>query len=108
VIVCVPVATTGEIGHGWGKAARVAVAEVGGGEVSRWDEYDVGWDRLHDEGGEGSHHARIVRFLTEHQVGAVVAGHMGPPMQHTLEKMGLAVHLGASGDARAAVLAAAL
>ena len=107
MIACIPVAATGEVGHGWGKAQRVAIAEVSSGEVSRWDEYDVGWDRLHDEGGEGSHHARIVRFLTEHQVGAVVTGHMGPPMQHTLEKMGLAVLLGAVGDARAAVLSAA-
>lgn len=104
--VCVPVAETGEVGHGWGRAARVAVTEITDGELTRWEEYDVGWDRLHDAEGEGSHHARIVRFLKEHEVTVVVAGHMGPPMHHTLEKMGLAVHTGAVGDARAAVLAA--
>ncbi|MFN8196065.1 MAG: NifB/NifX family molybdenum-iron cluster-binding protein [Nocardioidaceae bacterium] len=106
MIVCVPVAPNDEVGHGWGRAARVAVTEVSGGELVSWDEYDVRWDELHDAGGEGSHHARIVRFLKDHAVEAVVAGHMGPPMHHTLDKLGVAVHTGAVGDARDAVLAA--
>ena len=66
---------------------------------------NLGWDRLHDEGTEGSHHARVARVVTEHGVQAVVAAHMGDPMVRMLEKLGLAVHLGASGDARKAVQA---
>ncbi len=54
--------------------------------------------------GHGAHHARIVRFLKEHRVDAVVTGHAGPPMLHTLELMGVGCVIGASGDARQAAL----
>ena len=108
MIVCIPVAPdgSGAVGHGWGRAARVAVAGLEGGAIVAWDEHDVGWDVLHDEGTEGGHHARIARFLTDHRVEAVVAGHMGPPMVQMLGKMGIAIVLDAEGAARAAVLAA--
>lgn len=106
MIICVPVHEDGSIDPRWGRAARVAVADVGAEGISRWDEFDVGWDALHDGGGEGSHHARVVRFLREHGVEAVVAHHMGGGMVQTMGKMGLALHLGAEGDARQAVLAA--
>ena len=104
--VCVPVRPDGQLDPRWGRAAAVAVARVESGAVVSWDEFPVGWDALHDVGTEGGHHARIARFLIEHGVQAVVAGHMGPPMQQMLERMQLGVHLGASGDAREAVLRA--
>jgi predicted Fe-Mo cluster-binding NifX family protein len=107
VIVCIPVGDGGEVGGGWGRAHRVAVAEVTDGRVTRWEEHEVAWDEAHDTGTEGAHHARIVRFLKDQQVGAVVVGHVGAGMHHTMQKMGLAVHPGASGSAREAVLAAA-
>ena len=107
MIVCVPVTDDGRVGHGWGRADRVAVAAVSPGGIDRWEEFDVGWNRLHDEESEGGHHARIARFLTEHGVEQVVAGHMGPPMEHMLAKMGIAVSLGADGDAREAAMASA-
>ncbi len=103
MIVCVPVTRDGQVGGGWGRAGRVAVAAVADGAVTRWEEFEVGWDRLHDEGSEGGHHARIARFLSEHGVERVVAGHMGPPMEQMLGRMGIAVRLGAEGDARQAV-----
>lgn len=106
MIVCLPVTADGQIGHGWGRADRVAIADVGESGISRWDEFAVGWDQLHDADGEGQHHARIARFLTDHGVTCVVAGHMGPPMQHMLGLMGIGVRLGASGDARAAAASA--
>ncbi len=104
MIVCVPVGADGQVGHSWGKAPRVAVAQVSDGRVAGWEEFEVGWDRLHDEGTEGGHHARIATFLMDHGVERVVAGHMGPPMQQMLGRMGLQVRLGVSGEARAAVL----
>ena len=104
-VVVIPILPDGVVGSGWGKASRVAVAVVEDGAIAQWQEHEVGWDRLHDEGGEGAHHARIVRFVREHQVTRVVAGHMGAPMQHTLGLLGLSIHLGAAGDARSAVLA---
>ncbi len=108
MIVCIPVDRTGQVDHGWGRVERVAVADVRGGEITKWDEFDVGWGTQHDAGPEGQHHARIAKFLQEHKVQAVVAEHMGPPMEHMLAQMRIAVKLGAGGKARdAAVVGAA-
>ena len=106
MIVCATVTDDGQVGGGWGKARRVALATVADGAISDWQEIDVRWDVAHDEGTEGSHHARIARFLIENQVDAVVVGHMGPPMAQMLGKMRIDTVFGAAGDARAAVLAA--
>lgn len=105
--VCVPVTTDGQVDHSWGRAARVAVAEIKDGSLLAWNEFDVAWDRLHDETTEGGHHARVARFLRDQRVETVAAGHMGEPMVHTLERLGIAVRLGASGDAREAAIAVA-
>jgi predicted Fe-Mo cluster-binding NifX family protein len=106
VLVCVPVTVDGLIDPRWGRASRVAIAEVTGHQIAQWHEYEVGWDTLHDAGSEGTHHARVARFLQDQNVEAVVANHMGPPMAHMLDQMGLRVYFGAHGDARKAVLAA--
>ncbi len=107
MIVCTTLAPDGGVGGGLGRAARVAVAAVAEGDVASWQEYDVDWDRLHDEGTEGAHHARIVRFLREHEVDVVVAAGIGPGMQRTLGSMGVRAVTGVRGDARQAVLGAA-
>jgi predicted Fe-Mo cluster-binding NifX family protein len=107
MIACVPVTPTGEIDPRWGRAGRVAIADVRDGALERWQEVEVGWDVAHDMGPEGDHHARVARFLQEQGVQVVVAHHMGEPMRHMLDAMGLHVRLGVSGDARAAVLATA-
>jgi len=82
----------------WGRADRVAVATVSRDGIGAWQEFDVGWDSLHDAGTEGSHHARVARFLREHRVETVAAHHMGAGMKHMLEKMGLTVLLGRGGQ----------
>ena len=105
--VCVPVTADGTIDPRWGRADRVALAEVDAGQIVSWTEIEVSWGTLHDQGAEGVHHARVVRFLREHSVQTVIAGHMGEGMRHTLAKMGLRVQLGITGDARAAVRTAA-
>jgi predicted Fe-Mo cluster-binding NifX family protein len=96
----------GQVGDGWGKAHDVAIARVADGQVVDWAEHEVAWDESHDQGTEGSHHARIVRFCREHGVQVVVTGHMGPPMQNTLDKLGARVVLGLTGDAREAAVRA--
>ena len=106
MVVCVPVAADGQIDPRWGRADRVAIAEVTGRGIADWQEVDVGWSTLHDAGTEGSHHARVARLLQDHHVEAVVANHMGMPMVHMLERMGLKIRLGATGDARRAAMAA--
>jgi len=106
MIMCAPVTKEGMIDPRWGRADWVAVADVVGGGIVSWQEVEVSWSRLHDEGAPGSHHARVVTFLREHQVEAVVANHIGPGMVRMLDTMGLPVFLGAAGDARAAVQAA--
>ena len=106
-VVCVPVTPDGEVDPRWGRAARVAVVRLDGGRIVSWSEHRVAWDELHDVASEGGHHARVARFLAQHGVGTVVADHMGPPMVAMLGRMGIAVRLGAGGDARRAVVAAA-
>jgi predicted Fe-Mo cluster-binding NifX family protein len=108
MIVAIALSPDGTAGQGWGRAPRVAVARVAAGRIEAWEVHDVRWDVLHDEGPEGGHHARIARFLKEQGVELVVAGHMGPPMVQMLARMNIATRLGADGDPRAAVVAAAV
>ena len=106
MLVCVPVTGDGQIDPRWGRAARVAIADVEHGTLASWREVAVAWDDFHDQGTEGGHHARVARFLREQSVQAVLAHHMGPDMLHMLERMGLTVRLGVTGDARTAAVAA--
>lgn len=105
--VCIPVTSDGQVDPRWGRAARVAVADVQGGSLIAWDEFAVAWDQLHDETTEGGHHARVARFVRDNRIDAVVAGHMGEPMVQMLGRLGIAVHLDVVGDAREAVLSVA-
>ena len=107
MILCIPVTDDGSTAPGWGRTHRMAVASTStSGQIIDWQELDVGWDSLHDEGTEGAHHARVARFLIDHHVDVVVAEHMGPGMTRMLTTMGIRISLGAFGDARAAVLTA--
>lgn len=107
MVICVPITSDGLIAPGWGRAERVAVAEASPDGVESWTAHQVGWGAAHDVAPEGQHHARVARFLQEHQVDAVVAEHMGEPMKNMLAKMGIQVTLGASGPAADAVSRAA-
>lgn len=107
MIVCTTLGPDGVVGGGLGRASHVALASVDDGQVTSWDEIEVGWDRLHGEGSEGSHHARIVKFLREHDVNVVVAKGIGEGMQRVLGNMGIQMALGLQGDARQAVTQAA-
>ena len=101
--VCVPITPEGQVGGGFGRAPRVAVASVDAGVVTGWQEFPVAWDVLHDTSTEGGHHARVARFLVDHSIELVVVDHMGEGMRQMLDRMGLAVVMGAAGDARQAV-----
>ena len=103
MIVCIPVTDDGAVDPRWGRAQRVAVAHLEDGAIGSWDEFDVGWGTAHGTAPEGQHHARVARFLQDHGVQTVVANHMGDGMAQMLAKMGIAVRLGAAGDAREAV-----
>lgn len=106
MIVCVPVTTDGQVDNRWGRADRIAVANVIDGEIENWNEIEVSWSRLHDDGTPARHHARVARFLRENHVDAVIAHHVGEGMVRMLNVMELPTYLEATGDARAAVLAA--
>lgn len=106
MIVCVPVDGAGAVDPRWGRAARVALATVEDGAITDWRVLSVAWDSLHDAGSERAHHARVARLLREHRVEVVVAHHMGAGMSRMLNTMGIAVQLGASGDARLAARSA--
>lgn len=103
MIVCIPVTLDGNVDPRWGRADWVAIADVQDEKINTWREVEVSWNRLHDEGTEGSHHARVMKFLREQGVEAVVVNHMGDGMTRMLKTMGIPVYLGASGAARTAV-----
>jgi len=105
-VVLVPVTPTGDVEPRFGRAPRVAVASVADGVITGWQEFSVGWDTAHDVGTEGSHHARIVRFLNQHRVDTIVAAHMGPGMRRVVGRMGIRLLLTPVGNARAAVVTA--
>jgi predicted Fe-Mo cluster-binding NifX family protein len=107
MIMCATLGSGGTVGPGLGRASRVALASVTDGHISSWEELEVGWDGLHDQGAEGAHHARIARFLLDHDVEVVIAQHLGAGMQRTLGSMGVRLVLGVDGDARRAVTQAA-
>lgn len=105
--VCVPVTGDGRVDPRWGRADRVAVADVADGEIRDWQEFDVGWGALHGQGTEGAHHARIARFLRDHQVEVVAVGHVGPGMERMLGSMSIRIVPAAAADPRTAARAAA-
>ncbi len=99
--------TGDQVGGGLGRAHTVAIAVIANGRIVSWEEHEVAWDVSHDQGPEGQHHARIVRFMRDNEIQAVVTGHMGPPMVNTLHKLGVLPLVNASGDVRDAALAGA-
>jgi len=107
MIVCVPITDDGQVDPRWGRAQRIAVARIVDSAVEDWQEFDVSWDRLHDEGTSAQHHARVARFLKEHAIDAVVAHHVGEGMMRMVSTMKLSLFLDATGDARIAVITAA-
>lgn len=106
MIIATPVTEDGRSATAWGRAHWVGVADVEDGAVRSWQVHEVGWDVSHDEGTHGSHHARIVRFLKEEGVQAVVVDHMGEGMQRVMNTMGIPLLPASPGDAQASVLAA--
>jgi predicted Fe-Mo cluster-binding NifX family protein len=104
--VCVAITADRQVDPRWGRADRVAIAEVADGEIRDWQEFTVSWETLHDQGTEGAHHARIARFLRDNQVQAVAVHHVGPGMERMLGSMAIRVVTGLSGDARRAAVAA--
>ena len=105
VKVCVPVTPDGAIDERWGRAQRVAVATIAGGEVQDWQEFQVGWDTLHDAGSEGAHHARVATFLRDNGIETIGVNHVGPGMRRMLETMGIRLVTDIAGDARDAAAA---
>ena len=97
----------GTVTGGLGRAQLVAVAHVRDGVVEQWAEHHVGWGDLHGTGPEGTHHARIVRFVREHGVECVVTSGLGEGMRTTMAKLGVTVRTDLTGDARDAALVAA-
>lgn len=101
MIIAIPVLEDGTVDPRWGKAHTVALAQVEKDQLIGWSDIEVNWDVLHDEApSEGSHHARVVRFLQDNNVEAVILNHAGAPMMNTMQKMGLVIATDAEGNAK--------
>ncbi|MBK9739836.1 MAG: hypothetical protein IPO93_10035 [Actinobacteria bacterium] len=106
--VCVPLNSDGTIHNRLGQANVVAICHVHDGQVTDWDEHVVEWDTTYGVDVLGVHHPRVIRFLQDQHVTAVVADNVCDIMQSTLPTLGITVSTGHSGDARSAVEAAVL
>jgi predicted Fe-Mo cluster-binding NifX family protein len=106
MLICVAVADEGLMDPRWGRAERTAVAEVEGDTICGWEEFAVSWGTLRQSSSERAHHARVARFLRQHRIELVVARHMGEDMRDMITGMGITVRLGATCEARQAVVMA--
>ena len=104
--VATPVDAQEQSAHAWGRAHWIAVADVSDAGIASWDVHEVGWDELHDSSTHGSHHARVVSFLKDQHIQAIVVDHVGEGMQRMLTTMGIPMLPASPGDAKASVLAA--
>lgn len=104
--IATPVDAAEKSAAAWGRAHWVAVAEVKDGAIADWQVHEVSWDDLHDSGTHGSHHARVVSFLTEHKIQAIVVDHVGEGMQRMLTTMKIPMLQAMPGDAKHSVLLA--
>lgn len=104
--IATPVDATGQSAHAWGRAHWIAVAEVSDGIIASWQVHEVAWDELHDSGTHGSHHARVVTFLKDQGIQAIVVDHVGEGMARMLATMSIPLLPATPGDAQQSVLAA--
>lgn len=104
--IATPVDAAGQSAHAWGRAHWIAVAEVTDGAIASWQVNEVSWDELHDSTTHGSHHARVVTFLKDFGVQAIVVNHVGEGMQRMLSTMGIPTLPASPGDAKLSVVAA--
>ena len=104
--IATPVDASEKSAAAWGRAHWVAVADVKDGAIADWQVYEVSWDDLHDSGTHGSHHARVVSFLNEHKIQAIVVDHVGEGMQRMLTTMKIPMLQAMPGDAKHSVLLA--
>ena len=104
--VCVPITADGQVEPRWGRADRVAVADVADGDIHGWQEFTVAWGTLHDQGTEGAHHARVARFLRDNGIQAIAVYHVGAGMERMLGSMGIQIVTVLGGDARNAARSA--
>ncbi len=106
MILMTPVTEDGRTDSRFGRAHWVAIAELADGALTSWTVHEVDWDGLHDAGTHGSHHARVITFVREQGVEAVVAPMMGEGMARMLTSAGLPILPASPGNAKASVLAA--
>ena len=76
------------------------------GTIADWQVHEVSWDVLHDDSTHGSHHARVVTFLRNNGIQAIVVDHVGEGMQRMLSTMDIPLLPATPGDAKASTLAA--
>ena len=87
--VCVPITADGQVDPRWGRADRVALAEVADGEIRDWQEFMVGWGTLARPGDRG---------CPSRPGGAVPPGQPGSGDRCPPRSSGHAAHAGLDGD----------
>ena len=103
--IATAVTVDGLTATGLGRAHWVGVAEVTGPRVTAWAIHEVGWDDA-SLFSRPSRHNRIVRFLVEQEIRAVVVPRLGRHLAEAIDALGITVLPASPGDARESILAA--
>lgn len=106
ITIAIPITVDGAVFERLAKAPLVATCVLRDGEVVDWTEHAVGWDQTYGVDVMGNHHARVMRFMQEHNVTDVVAADVCDNMRRSLEAKDVTLHADFAGDARAAVRSA--
>lgn len=105
---CVPITDEGAVDDlPLGRTHAVATCRVVDGQVVDWAEHIVDWDTSYGVDVAGPHHTRVVRFMRDHAVDAVIAGQVCDSVTKVLTHMGVDVRTEIAGDARTAILVGA-
>jgi predicted Fe-Mo cluster-binding NifX family protein len=106
ITIAIPVTTDGAVFERLAKAPVAVTCVLRDGQIVDWTEHAVGWDQTYGVDVMGNHHARVMRFMQEHDVTDVVAADVCDNMRRSLEAKGVVLHADFAGDARTAVISA--
>lgn len=110
--IAVAVLPNGMVNAHFGRASKMALADVENGAITKWEEIDAPFAEMHGDHhhhhGAGhqpspTHQSTIKNFLVEQNVNVVLVHHAGPGLQKVKDDTDIEIVAGAQGNAREAV-----
>lgn len=118
--IAVAVLPNGMVNAHFGRADKLAFANIENGQITEWEEVSVPFAASHGDHGHhhdhdhqhehghhhaSGHHESIKDFLVESGVNLVLLDHAGPGMKLVQEQTDIKIVVGAQGNAKEAVQA---